>query len=458
MNAIMDPHDFWAARPWLRYIYEDAKYRRLSPFGLLLAVMARFSALTPPNVTVRVAPHNRPMTLNLNVVLVGRAGEGKGETITEAEYLLPTPADNRMKPIKLKTGEGVVDVFVKRTERRDENGRILKGDYETAIQTDRGLIRLTEVTDLRTAFAGEGSTVMGTLLAAFSGEMLGGNTRSAKSNVTLPRNCYRLSALIAAQPAAADVFFNNAEVGLLSRFLFANVGDPDAPDTQPPAPHGMMPDLAATIPEGPSDAQLLTLMQRDGIPTPGGAGMLAWPAHTITLPEAAAREADRIRLRGTRGLLGDEDAHRIEPLARLTALFAIADGREQANDQDWALANTCVAMSDAVRTSCAEAMRASSRNRRVQRAVDEQIAKAEADEQVLAQQVARAKDIILNYLAKHDAERVGRNRGEFAPRLKRIPDEARTAAFDELVQEGRIDTWPNGKGTAYALAATPPEG
>lgn len=201
MNAIMDPHDFWAARPWLRYIYEDAKYRRLSPFGLLLAVMARFSALTPPNVTVRVAPHNRPMTLNLNVVLVGRAGEGKGETITEAEYLLPTPADNRMKPIKLKTGEGVVDVFVKRTERRDENGRILKGDYETAIQTDRGLIRLTEVTDLRTAFAGEGSTVMGTLLAAFSGEMLGGNTRSAKSNVTLPRNCYRLSALIAAQQA-----------------------------------------------------------------------------------------------------------------------------------------------------------------------------------------------------------------------------------------------------------------
>ncbi len=73
-----------------------------------------------------------------------------------------------------------------------------------------------------------------------------------------------------------------------------------------------------------------------------------------------------------------------------------------------------------------------------------------------AQQVNRAKEIILNYLTKHDAGREGKNRGEFTPRLKRIPDEARTAAFDELVQGGEIDTWPSERGTVYALAITPP--
>ncbi len=54
--SVMDPEIFWHSRPWLQYVHDDAKYRRLNPFGLLLAVLARLSALTPPNVEVQVSP------------------------------------------------------------------------------------------------------------------------------------------------------------------------------------------------------------------------------------------------------------------------------------------------------------------------------------------------------------------------------------------------------------------
>lgn len=445
---LLDPDEFWHSRAWLRYVYDDAKYRRLNPFGLLLAVLARLSALTPPNVTVQVSPHDRPMTLNLNVVLVGAAGTGKGRTLREARELLPTPDANRMRAIKPKTGEGIVTAFVTREERRDENGKVLKGQYAHRLQTDRALIELSEVTDLRTSMAGEGSTMLATLLQAFSGETLGGNTRTERSNVTLPPNTYRLSSVIAAQPSQCDVFFSNAEVGFASRFLFANAGDKDAPDEQPPAPNGTFPAFAAGIPQGPTDGQIETLRVHDGVPLEGKAGMLAWPAHVIHLPANAAREADRLQLLGTRGELGDLDSHRLEPAARLTALFALADGRQEAVEEDWKLAKTCLQMSDDTRAECLIQMKASSRRRKAQRAAADAIAREDAEEQVQAEHLASVKRSVLNWLTKNDPGCEGVKIGRFQCCTRwrdLIP-----VALDELIDEGRIDRVGT-DGSSYAL-------
>ncbi|WP_143251934.1 DUF3987 domain-containing protein [Bifidobacterium pseudolongum] len=449
MTETMNTDPFWDARPWLRWIYDDAKFRRLNPAGLLFAVMARLSALTPPNVVVQVSPHDRPMPLNLNVVLVGGAGTGKGKTLREARELLPTPEGNRLRTLKPKTGEGIITAFVVREERRNEDGKIVKGEYADRVQTDRALIELTEVTDLRTSMAGEGSTMLATLLAAFSGEPLGGNTRSERSNVVLAPNTYRLSSVIAAQPSQADVFFSNADVGFASRFLFASAGDPDAPDVQPPAPDGSLPALAAGIPQGPSDAQLATLRRRDGVPLQAKAGMLEWPAHVIHLPQVAAREADRLQLLGTRGELGDLDAHRLEPAARLTALFALADGREDANDEDWWLANECLRMSDAARADCLRQMKASTRRRKAQRAADDAIAKEQAEEQVRAEHLASAKRSILNWMTKNDPGHEGSKVGRFqsCTRYRDLFNEA----IGELIEEGKVDRL-GPDGTLYALA------
>lgn len=440
---------FWDARPWLRWIRNDAKFRRLNPVGLLFTVMARLSALTPPNVVVQVSPHDRPMSLNLNVVLVGGAGTGKGKTLREARELLPVPEGNRLRILKPKTGEGIVTAFVTREERRNGDGKIIKGEYADRIQTDRALIELTEVTDLRTSMAGEGSTMLATLLAAFSGETLGGNTRSERSNVVLAPNTYRLSSVIAAQPSQADVFFGNADVGFASRFLFASAGDPDAPDLQPSAPDGSLPALAAGIPQGPSDAQIATLRRRDGVPLQAKAGMLGWPAKVIHLPQAAAREADRLQLLGTRGELGDLDAHRLEPAARLTALFALADGREEADDEDWWLANECLSMSDTARADCLRQMKASTRRRKAQRAADDAIAKEQAEEQVRAEHLASAKRSILNWMRKNDPGCEGSKVGRFqcCTRYRDLFDEA----LGELIEEGKVDRL-GPDGALYALA------
>lgn len=445
----MNAEGFWNTRPWLRWIHDDAKYRRVNPFGLLMATLARFSALTPPNVMAQVSPHDRPMTLNLNVVLVGAAGTGKGKTLREARELLPTPDGNRMRVLKPKTGEGIVTAFVTREERRDENGKTMKGEYRHRIQTDRALIELTEVTDLRTSMASEGSTMLATLLQAFSGETVGGNTRTERSNVTLPPNSYRLSSVIAAQPSQADVFFGNADVGFAARFLFANAGDPDAPDEQPPAPNGTFPTLAAGIPQGPTDAQLETLRARDGVPLSRKAGMLAWPAHVIHLPASAAHEADRLQLLGTREQLGDLDAHRLEPAARLTALFTLADGRQEATEEDWQLAKTCLRMSDNTRAECLIKMQASSRRRKAQRAADDAIAREEAEEQVKAEHVTSAKRSILNWLRKNDPGCEGVKVGRFqcCTRHRDVFDEA----LAELVAEGSVDRL-GVDGSLYALA------
>ena len=445
---LMDPETFWEARQWLQYVHDDAKFRRLNPFALLLAVMARLSALTPPNVTVQVSPHDRPMSLNLNVVLVGAAGTGKGKTLREARELLPTPEGNRMQVKKPRTGEGIVTAFVDRAELRDEEGRTHKGQYVNKIQTDRVLLELSEVTDLRTAMAGEGATMLGTLLSGFSGETLVGNTRTARSNVTLPPNTYRLSSVIAAQPSQCDVFFSNAEVGFASRFLFAPAGDPLAPDVQPPAPQGSFPALAAGIPQGPDDAQLEALRNRDGVPYPHGAGMLAWPAHVVHLPPVAAREADRLQLLGTRGELGDLDAHRLEPAARLTALFALADGRETANEDDWQLANTCLHLSDEARAECLAQMKAASLRRRTQRAADDKRAKEEAEEQVRAERLASVKKSVVKWLGKNDPGCEGVKVGRFQC-CTRWRDLIGTA-LDELIAEGKVDRVGT-DGSSYAL-------
>ena len=69
---------FFESRKWLGYAYRYAKALRLSPYGLVGVMLARLSALTPPNVVAQLTENDMPMTLNLNVALVGPTGSGKG--------------------------------------------------------------------------------------------------------------------------------------------------------------------------------------------------------------------------------------------------------------------------------------------------------------------------------------------------------------------------------------------
>lgn len=81
---------FWNAYPWLLWIHDYAKSMRFNPYGLLTALLTRYSALLPPNVVLQVTDNDLPMSLNLDAVLVGTAGTGKGRQLAAARRLIPS--------------------------------------------------------------------------------------------------------------------------------------------------------------------------------------------------------------------------------------------------------------------------------------------------------------------------------------------------------------------------------
>lgn len=135
-------------------------------------------------------------------------------------------------------------------------------------------------------------------------------------------------------------------------------------------------------------------------------------------------------------------------MARLTALFALADGRKQANEEDWTLANTIVAMSDATRAECAAAMKESQRTRKIQRTLEDQDAKEAADEQRHAKHLASAKKSIVGRLERSDPGYGGMPVGKIQ-NCTRHHDVFHEALAD-LIYEGKVERL--GDGSLYALA------
>lgn len=123
--------------------------------------------------------------------------------------------------------------------------------------------------------------------------------------------------------ACSGVFFDNTESGFASRFVFARAGDPEAPDVRPPKPAGMLGVDADLIPHGLSSMQLETLIDKGSIEKLPKAGELGYPLTCIAFPKSAADYADRLQLEGSRGLMGDLDAHKVEPTAKVAALIAL---------------------------------------------------------------------------------------------------------------------------------------
>lgn len=124
---------FWNAYPWLLWIHDYAKSMRFNPYGLLTALLTRYSALLPPNVVLQVTDNDLPMSLNLDAVLVGTAGTGKGRQLAAARRLIPSnDSPVPFKEIKPKSGEGVVSKFAEMRPATDENGKPVERPILTA--------------------------------------------------------------------------------------------------------------------------------------------------------------------------------------------------------------------------------------------------------------------------------------------------------------------------------------
>lgn len=396
--------NFWKARSWLKYVYGLARASRLSPEGLLGAILVRVSALIPPFVVLKLTDWTEPMSLNLNIALIGATGTGKSSLISAASRLVPLPYENPMKELKPKTGESVVSKFAAMVQNKDEKGKPIPGQYHLRVLTDRVELVQTEIAALGASFKMDGSTMLSTLLQAFSNESIGAETRQKTSSVVLCPYSYRLSAILGVQPSEAHILFDNASVGFAGRFIFLMSTDASAPAMRPKKPEKRKIFDPTRFAE-PSDFAGLT-----DLLVAGGLSNLADPDETYRLtelkfPPSIEEYVDKARMRGVRGEADELDAHRIELQAKVAALFSLFDSRGKGWEyrvtrRDWNLAGIFLLFSDRARDYCLSERSRLERQRRAQKIVDGELAKRIADADIAEAHSLETMDKVQRYLAR----------------------------------------------------------
>lgn len=444
---------FFKSRKWLEYAYRYARALRLSPYGLVGVMLARLSALTPPNVVAQLTENDMPMTLNLNVALVGPTGSGKGKTMGQTKRLMPAPPLCMMEEVKPKTGESIPAKYVAKIPAVDADGKPIKGEYADKVMTDRCLLYMPEVVSLKAAMGRQGSTILPTLLESFSNEPLGDDTKGKQFQIKIPPYAYRLAAVIGVQPSNANVLFAEAQTGLAGRFIYVPSIDRDAPAQRPVPPSGPFPFDTMRIPEGNGLESIAAMLKYGGLehmPDNGPDARDGYPLVTITFPDQAAAYADHAQLLSVTGKADALDAHRVELVARLAALFALMDYRLEANMDDWRIALAFMDVSDRIRADCVEQTRRS--------AVDwqaEQISvKRDAEEQANAAIVERAKSRLLDLLDTLDPTCEGISERDLRNRLSPPQRKVMGDALADLYKGGKVDRrdGPQG-GDIYSLSA-----
>lgn len=443
---------FFKSRKWLEYAYRYARALRLSPYGLVGVMLARMSALTPPNVVAQLTENDMPMTLNLNVALVGPTGSGKGKTMGQAKRLMPAPPLCMMEEVKPKTGESIPAKYVAKIPAVDADGKPIKGEYADKVMTDRCLLYMPEVVSLKAAMGRQGSTILPTLLESFSNEPLGDDTKGKQFQIKIPPYAYRLAAVIGVQPSNANVLFAEAQTGLAGRFIYVPSIDRDAPAQRPVPPSGPFPFDTMRMPEGNGLESIAAMLKYGGLehmPDNGPDARDGYPLVTITFPDQAAAYADHAQLLSVTGKADALDAHRVELVARLAALFALMDYRLEANMDDWRIALAFMDVSDRIRADCVEQSRRS--------AVDfqaEQISvKRDAEEQADRSVAERAKTRLLDLLDTLDPAREGVPFKTLKLRLSKPQQRVCEDVLEDLYKGGLVDRreGPRG-GDVYSLS------
>lgn len=220
-------HDFWNRKPQLQAIYHAAQHERISPWGLLGAVMAHQLSHVPPTVVLVKGSGDEGKTLaqgtSLNpfVGLVGKPGGGKSVTFRVASELVPP---NGM-PLPDGTGQGIVKCFADRKHvTKDDEGKPLDTPYVVTLFHRHSLVvHAPEVKTLNAEFAREGSKTAEMLRSMWVGETVGMTNADPSRAGNLPANLTRLCGIWGVQPQNAVAIMSGAGDGTPQRFLWVPV-------------------------------------------------------------------------------------------------------------------------------------------------------------------------------------------------------------------------------------------
>lgn len=375
------PERLWYEREHLATIKQFAKARFASPWATLGVVLLRALATVPPHVTLPPTVGGRA-SLNMFLALTGPSGAGKGAamgvareavTITEPVPVLP-----------LGSGEGLVKAYASREIDEVDGER----QPVTKMHTISVLFETSEVDQFRAQGQRTGSTLLPQLRSAYSGEQLGATYATVEKAVVLQPHSYRLGLVVGVQPKRADALLDDGDGGTPQRFIWLPVGDPD------PTP-GIE------------------------IPSPYRLPAIRWsPTHQEIKIPAEAREAIvATRMDVLRGIGDPLDGHSMLTRLKASAAFAILDGRQNVNRDDWRLAGIVTEKSRETRRECIIALRSVRNDRAAEQGRTDAVRQQAKEASVEQQRTERALDRISGLVIKHAREAGGITRGDLSQRL-----------------------------------------
>lgn len=376
------PDEFWEARPFLQHVRAAALARRAHPDAVLGAALARVSSMVPPAIKFdSLDDGSEPDgSVNLFCCLLAPSGVGKSKAAATAEKLIVVPdfiAAGDGKPdwekyrcgVGIGSGEGLIEAYMGHIDR--ETGEVKKGEPVTekvrAQVRHHAFVYVDEGETLnRLLNERRGSTLGGTIRAAWGGGTLGQANASADTTRHLNGGGYALGFLVGYQVSTAAAMLKDAGPGTPQRFLWFG-------------------------------AQNRT-MTADRFPWPGPLKLPEWvPRVTVTFhPDIVQALIDYdVAKHAGRVVVDEMDSH--EPLmwCKLAALFALVDGRYSVNLDDWALARTVYSTSSQIRSALVAELRKQRETEKAERradlAADDQARKqAGTDVLRVARRIARA--------------------------------------------------------------------
>lgn len=416
----LDHEAFWAARPELAHIRTYAQAQMSSPWAVLGGVLANVVCQAPvtivlPNIIQDLA------SINLAIALVGRSGEGKGgatSTARRAVNIGPPAFDKHT----LGSGQGIAHGYGHWESGKDgDTGHVER-------HADSCLFIVEEVDHLGSHAAQNASTTLAELRRFLMGEKLGHLYVDRTKRVQIAEHTYRGAFLVGVQPARAGALLGDADGGTPQRFVWLPVLDPQPPDTEP--------DLPAPIEwrQPPSTA----------LPPPDGLYDGRRPIPVCDTAVTAIKEERRRRARGE----GDPlDGHRLLCRERVAAALGLLNGHYGITDDDWALSEHVMAISDATRTAVTHALDAARQAANRGKALDE----AERDEIKEDRQDQRVARRIADILRRNDD---WMNHNDLRKRLNIRDRPAFESAVTNLIVAGQIESEPIAQGSSTARRGT----
>jgi Bifunctional DNA primase/polymerase, N-terminal len=372
--ALWLPGEFWEERDALRRIRDAARARLLAPDAVLHSVLTRVAADVPhvialPAIVGNVSP------LCYFAALIGGSGAGKTGAPGVARELVVFDVFT-LDGLPLGSGEGMAEILFEKVTKVTPDNKT----FEVKEQTRHNAFwNIDEGQLLSELGARSGTTILGTMRSAWSGQALGNTNASPERRRIVKPGTYTFGIVVSFQPLNAAKLLADGAGGTPQRFTWASATDPAAPDDLPDWPGPLK---WRRPPAGDPEVRKL-----------------------IDVDPAVAAEIVAARRRVLRGHeeRDELDEHRGLHRLRVAALLSLLENPTlTVSADDWRLAGVIMDTSDAVRASVlAEVRRA---GRELEAATSERLARRQvhAAEATHEWEVVEAARAVWRKIPSHD--------------------------------------------------------